>query len=206
MPGTLDDMMKDMAKAREELEALAKATPRIIGIEAVRVVKENFVKQGYDSGNGFTPWAKRKASTNKAYSRNRGAGQTSNFKGSVFSASKPILRQTNNLYDSINYKVSSGGVFIGVNLLLVPYARAHNEGLSINRKARTSVIHFKGGRFSTASSATHAQKANIGAGSFKMPKRQYMPLPGEKGNPKILKAAKTVIDFKTAQIMKRYKK
>ncbi len=125
---TLADLIRDFGSARGRMEQLVKDAPRIIGNEAVRVVKSNFSLQGYDSGNGFDKWASRKASTNHAYTRGRAKGGRSQYKGSVFSASNPILIQTRNLYNAIQYKTRARSVFIGVNTTLIPYAKVHNEG------------------------------------------------------------------------------
>jgi phage gpG-like protein len=124
----LTDLVKDFATARRGMEKLVKDAPRIIGNEAVRVVKMNFSLSGYDSGNGFTKWVQRKTSTNQAYTRGRSKGGRSQYKGSVFSASNPILIQTRNLYNAIQYKTRAKSVFIGVNTTLIPYAKVHNEG------------------------------------------------------------------------------
>lgn len=125
---TLPDLIREFSSARGRMEQLVKDAPRIIGNEAVRVVKQNFALSGYDSGSGFDKWAARKASTNLAYSRGRSKGGRSQYKGSIYSASNPILIQTRNLYNAIQYKTRSRSVFIGVNLTLIPYAKVHNEG------------------------------------------------------------------------------
>jgi hypothetical protein len=127
---SLTELLIDFRRSREAMEQLVKNTPRIIGVEAVRVVKQNFLIEGYDSGTGVTKWPPRADATNKAYMAGRGKGKQGRYKGSVFSASKPLLRQTLNLYNSIQYRAYGTRVFIGTNLSLVPYAQAHNQGLN----------------------------------------------------------------------------
>lgn len=123
-------LLADWRGARRDMEQVMKNMPRTIGIESVRIVKQNFNLHGYDSGNGFDKWEDRKAATNKAYSASRGKGKQGNYKGSVFSPNKPLLKQTLRLYNSIQYKTRGmSSVEIGVDPNLVPYARAHNEGL-----------------------------------------------------------------------------
>jgi phage gpG-like protein len=96
--------------------------PRIIGNEAVRLVKENFRIEAYDSGSGVTKWPPRKASTNNRYDKRTGV------KGSVFNSDKKLLDQTGNLKDSIHYELKPKGVLIGSDLTIIPYAQIHNEG------------------------------------------------------------------------------
>lgn len=127
----LNDMIKDFTAATSGLEKLTDNSPRIFGTLAVKNIKRNFGWQSYYDGLNYTTWQARKASTQIAYSQNRGKGGNSRYKGSVFNASNPILQQTRNLYNALQFEVRSGKkVFIGVNLDLVPYAIAHNEGLN----------------------------------------------------------------------------
>lgn len=113
--------------------------PRIIGAVSVQIVRANFKISGYDSGNGITKWPPRAEATNKNYERGKTvnssgtvsryrSGKNSVYKGSVYSASKPLLLQTQNLFNSIAYRVAGKRVFIGTNLSIVPYAKAMNIG------------------------------------------------------------------------------
>ena len=112
--------------------------PRIIGNEARRVVKENFKLQGYDSGFGVTKWAKRDPKTDKAYDRGKTVNKhgkqskyrknPSVYKGSVFSSQNPLLEQTRTLYNGIKYVINGKSIIIGVDIGLIPYAKAMNEG------------------------------------------------------------------------------
>jgi hypothetical protein len=204
---SLDALIRDFQKSRAAMDALMKKTPDIIGVESVKIVKQNFLLSGYDSGNGVTPWPKRKNATNKAYTANRGKGGNSNYKGSVYSASKPLLRQSLALFNSIKFIVSSGYVFIGVDLGIVPYAQVHNEGGTIHQKERTAVLHFdKNKKFSTAKKANYAQKNTIAEHSWSMPKRQYLPTKSQGANPKMINAIKRKLDFETKKAMKAFSK
>ena len=171
---SLQQLQQDFAHSTKEVQkAIKKDLPRLIGVEAVKLVKNNFVAQSYF---GFGHWKKRKPATNKAYMAGRGKGESGRYKGSRFNANHPLLLQTRRLFRSIRFKPQSNGVFIGSDLILVPYAQTHNEGLTINKKARTGVkLFFKGNRISSEKNATHGQKVNIGAHSVKMPKRQFIP-------------------------------
>eukprot|EP01037_Dinobryon_pediforme_P011470 gene11470-11564_t len=162
------------------MQKLAEDTPRIIGNECVKVVKDNFRIQGYDSGLGVKTWDKRKPATDKAYDRGKTynskgvqskyrSGKNKVYKGSVFSSSKPILDQTGTLKNSPKYKVNSKQVKIGVDLLLVPYAEKMNEG---------------------------------GNGT---PARQFMPKEEAPPNPKMLKRIKKKIVFERDKAMKDFK-
>ncbi len=204
---SLDALIRDFQKSRAAMDALMKQTPNIIGVESIRIVKANFFIQAYDSGNGITPWPKRKKATNKSYTANRGKGGTSNYKGSTYNASNPLLRQTNTLFNSIRFIISGGNVFIGVDLAMAPYAKVHNEGGTINQKERTAVLHFGSNKkFSSVKNANYAQKNTIGEHSFKMPRRQYMPLPNQPGNPKIINAVKKKLDYETKKAMQTFAK
>jgi phage gpG-like protein len=127
---SLSELARDFKAMRAAYQKLHIDTPRIMGVIAVKVAKANFDKQGFDDGC-VKPWQKRKKSTDIRYSGGRGKKGKSNYKGSVFSAGNPILKQTGNLYDGIHYIVSSNKVSVGVNLNTIPYAKIHNEGGTI---------------------------------------------------------------------------
>lgn len=96
--------------------------PRIIGNEAVKVVKQNFSLQGYDSGSGVNGWEARSPKTNRRYDRRTGV------KGSTYNSGNPLLVQTHNLKNSIKYEAKGKSVFIGVDKGVIPYAKRMNEG------------------------------------------------------------------------------
>lgn len=104
------------------MEKLVQDMPRMMGAEAVKVVKDNFRIQGYDSGVGVTPWEPRHDVTNKLYDRRVWV------KGSVYSSTRQLLLQTMTLFNAIKYEAGTGRVTIGVDDSLVPYGKWMNEG------------------------------------------------------------------------------
>lgn len=119
---SVQDLLNDFSKAKEAMEKLHTVSlPKIIGNEAVRVVKDNFKLQGYDAGTGVNKWDARKPSTDKSYDKRRGV------KGTVYNSKNPLLMQTRNLFNGVKYLATNGIINIGVNLTLVPYAEYVNE-------------------------------------------------------------------------------
>lgn len=181
---TLQQLLQDFRKATGEMEILKNNLPRIIGVEAVKVVKQNFQLQGYDNGFGVNKWPPRSPDTNLSYDRGRGrklgAGSRAKnqYKGSVFGSHNPILMQTRNLYSSIQYFLAGRNVTIGVDINIVPYAQKMNEGGT----------------------------GSWGKNKTWPPARQYVPKPGEPPNPKILKAVAGKVEFEQNKIMKAFKK
>lgn len=202
----LRDALNDIREARQMMEKLNDRLPDIIGVEALAVIDLNFEHESYDTGNGKQRWKERAPATNRAYD-NRSGG----LKGSVFNSGNKILEQTGNLRAGVRKKREGRNVFIGVNLLKIPYAKIHNEGGSISIKARRQTFRFTGGgRFKggkiNRSNGEYWRRRNIAAHVIKMPKRQYMPRPGERPNGAILLRAKRKIDFEHARIMKKFRK
>jgi phage gpG-like protein len=196
---TLLDLISDIRKKHAALKQLEKDLPRIIGVESVRILKENFKKQGYDSGNGFTAWPKRKDITNTAYEYNRTAsyrtpklGKKSKYKnpykGSVVNSTRPILTQTGNLRDALSYQINGKTVFIGV------YPRVSMVGGKTRDALAYAKIHNEGG------------SSKWGHASTKIPRRQFMPRPGDPPNPKILKAVEKKYRTELHKFMEDWKK
>lgn len=166
-------LLADWRASKQRMDLIIKKLPRMVGHEAVAVVKENFLLQGYDDGRSFKMWPSREPSTNKRYDKRYGV------KGSVFSSSNPVLHQTGDLENSLDYKVvNEKTVFIGSNLAVIPYAKIHNEG-----GRGTAYGH-----------------------PFVMKQRKYMPLPGDPPNQKILRAIQEKLKYETAQAMKTFAK
>lgn len=186
---SMQQLLTDFRKATDGVVALKASMPRMIGVEAVKVVKMNFRLQGYDDGNGVTPWKERAAVTNFAYDYNRtksfrtATGRKSSaknpYKGSVVSSKNPILEQTRNLYNALDYFVSGRNVTIGVDLQIVPYAQKMNEG----------------------GPGKWGGKANTNT-----PARPFMPKPNEPPNPKILSAVEKKLKFEQDKVMREFKK
>lgn len=153
MPKSIAQLIADMKAARAAMKKLADDTPRIIGNTAVRVIKDNFRLQGYDSGSGVSSWKQRSQETNNRYNKRYGV------KASVYQSSNPLLTQTKDLYNSIQYKVQGKLVFVGVDLGQIPYAKKMNDG----------------GPGKWGKNDTHT------------PARKYMPANGEPPNVKMLK-------------------
>ena len=119
---TIAQLLSDFKTAKEGVRKLQADIPRIIGVESVKAIKQNFRAQSYDSGTGTTPWKERSADTNKRYDKRYGV------KGSVYQSSNPLLKQSGVLYNSVQYKVQGRLVFVGVDLGAVPYAQKMNDG------------------------------------------------------------------------------
>jgi phage gpG-like protein len=137
---SLQDLQKRFQEIKSGIETKIKNDiSRKVGIEAVKMAKQNFKDQGFTTGSGTNSWEKRKPSTNKAYDKRRGV------KGTVFRSSNPILRQTGKLYNSIHYEIIDKLIWIGLNEKEMPYGRIHNDGgtVTANIKAGTRRIFTK---------------------------------------------------------------
>jgi phage gpG-like protein len=195
---SLFDLINDIRAKSAAMKKLQDDFPRIIGVESVKIIKQNFKLQAYDSGTGVKLWTKRAKVTDTAYSYNRNAsyrtpvlGKKSKYqnpyKGSVVNASRPLLTQTGNLRDSINYQVTGKTVIIGV-FPNVPKAGAKKEAHSYAKKMN------EGGSGTWSHATTHT------------PARQFMPRPNDGPNPKIIKAAIKKADYEISKIMAEWKK
>jgi hypothetical protein len=119
---SIQQLVSAFKASKEAMRRLQDKVPRILGNESVRVIKQNFSLQGYDTGTGVQNWKPRSQDTNKRYDKRYGV------KGAVFQSSNPILKQTGALYNAIQYKVQGKLVFVGVDLGVIPYAQKMNEG------------------------------------------------------------------------------
>lgn len=130
--------------------------PLMLGNHMVNFSKDSFRVQGW-RGSTFQPWAQRKIKT-----KNQG---------------RAILIRSGRLRRS-PYIVHLGSSYVTIGSD-VPYAQIHNQGGTINMRARQRVIHFKATRsrtrFSKEKNATFAQKVNVGGYQVNMPRRQFMP-------------------------------
>jgi len=188
--------LRDLAEAKEKLGRLEQRAPNIVGVESVEWVHENFQKESYEGKK----WKPRAPSTNAGYDRRNGV------KGSVFNSDSPILYQTGNLYDAIRKIVTGTKVFIGFNTDKVPYGIVHNEGGVIEKRQRKISIYFKGGRFSKKQKGTRKKNVTIYAHAYKMPRRQFMPTPGEPENPRLRARIVRKILFERDKILSKFKR
>lgn len=178
-------LLADWRRSKQRMDMIARDLPRMVGVETKKIIRENFLLQGYDDGVSFQMWKAREPATNKRYDHRYGV------RGSVFQSSNPVLHQTGDLENAVDYKVErffisgSGGtqlhvvIFMGVNLDLIPYAQIHNEG---------------------------GHGMAWGKVPFTMPKRKYMPAPGERPNAKMLKAYEAKLKYEIRQAMQTFSK
>jgi len=119
----LKNLPGDFKKATEQMKQLhEKDLLRYAGVEGVKLVKDNFIRQEFVNGGDTEAWKARPEWVNKIYDTNP------NYKGSYVKGSNPIATQTGFLMNSNNYEVISKKVLIGTNTNEVPYAKTINEG------------------------------------------------------------------------------
>ncbi len=112
MQNKTDDSFKRMqANIAKQLATL----PKLLGNEMVNFALDNFARQGYQ-GAKFEKWPERKRKEKRKQPRHL------LIKSGRLRRSIRIIRTTDN------------SVTVGTD---VPYARAHNDGLTINRAARS---------------------------------------------------------------------
>lgn len=117
---TEEDLKKDLDRLAKEIERFAKVdVPVIMGVEAVRFVRINFEKEGFDSGSGVSTWKRRKRETRRT-------------------VGKRVLHNRGNLKSSIRYERTGNEIRVGVDGSAIPYAKLHNEGgtVAITAKMR----------------------------------------------------------------------
>jgi phage gpG-like protein len=166
------ELVINFGKKAKAIKQLETEFPKVIGVETVRMLKNNFKIQGY-----FTPgtWKERSLATDIAYEYNRTAayrtpklGKVSRYKnpykGSVVHASRPILVQTGNLRDSLTYNVEGKSVTIGV------FNRMVNIGGKTHNALSYAKILNEGG--------SHAW----GKHQVSVPARKFIPKPSEGPN------------------------
>lgn len=172
----ISQLLTDWRAAHDRMKKLSNDIPKIIGVECVRAVKDNFRLQGYDDGKGVKPWEPRADVTNRSYTAGRKKGQQGSKKGSVYQATNPILLQTHNLYNSIKYKAGDKIVWIGVDLNVIVYAKKMNEG----------------------------GPGTWGPNATNTPARKYMPDPDEGMNLKMERAVAKKLTFEYDRALKEF--
>ncbi len=195
----LTDLIHDIRAKSAGMKKLEQDMPRIIGVESVKILRQNFLLQGYDSGSGVKAWKKRSPSTDIAYMYNRTAAYRTPklhkisryknpYKGSVVNASRQILTQTGNLRDSLTYQVSGKRVTIGVYPRIVTIGGKSHDALAYAK------ILNEGG------------SGKWGKHSTKIPKRQFMPRPNDPPNQKIINVAKKKYYYELDKFMHDWKR
>lgn len=196
----MNDLVRDLQKRDEALKKLERDFPRIIGIESVRIIKQNFGLQGYRAtSTGTKSWQKRSPVTDEMYDYNRTAsyrtpklGKKSThrnpYKGSVVSSKNPVLKQTGNLRDTVTYKVSGNTIEIGLwtkpvtiagkTVDTIVYGKIHNEGGTIMM---------------------------FGKHAVHMPQRQFMPTPQQGPNKLMQDTYKKEYQVRLNKIMGQWK-
>jgi hypothetical protein len=199
MSKNLLDLISDIRAKQAAMKKLQQDMPRIIGVESVRILKDNFKKGGYDSGAGFTAWKKRSEDTNTAYDYNRTSAYRTPklhkksryknpYKGSVVSSKHPILVQTGNLRDALTYQINGKTVRIGV----MPNI-AKKKGALKDAHTYAEMMNEGG-------------TGKWGKHSTSVPRRQFMPRPSDGPNPKILSAIKKKYESELDKFMKDWHK
>ncbi|WP_437918430.1 phage virion morphogenesis protein [Sphingobacterium sp. LRF_L2] len=96
-----------------------------------------------------------------------------------------LMTRNFNLFRSLRINfVTSDSSRISAGNSKVPYARVHNEGLTVHHRPRTTIVTHKehtAGKYKGKTlfarnngNATYSQKASVGAYSVKMPERRFM--------------------------------
>jgi phage gpG-like protein len=122
---TIADLFNDLKETETNLLKLKDNLFEFEGQVALRYIQGNFKSQGYD--HLTNSWQKRDSKTDYAYDN------YSRYKGTVYSSNNPILKQTGDLFNSIQYfpNKMTGYVDIGIreDSPTYEYARANNEGV-----------------------------------------------------------------------------
>lgn len=145
-------------KLTKHLEKCKTEAPKILANEGQKVFLENFATQSWNNN----PWPKRKKDTGK-----------------------PILvGRTRRLINSVRKSVRIANVNRIKWASDVPYAAVHNFGLQVDKPASRKLITWrekgKGRVFASMTKGRASHRAttfsyhDVGAHSFRMPKRQFM--------------------------------
>ena len=119
---SMRDLLNDWKDTKKSVQKLDTEAPRVFGVESVRIVRQNFTLQGYDSGAGVKAWPKRSSKSNAKYDHHPF------YRGTVYSSRSPLLMQQRKLYYGVQYWAQRSRVNVGVEQSLVPYAKLMNEG------------------------------------------------------------------------------
>jgi len=150
----------------KKMDALKRDLPPVIGAMGLSFFLQSFAKQGW-TGDSFQPWEARKDTKN---TRKLLIGKSGGTKNASHLHLRPQVANSlkKTTWQEILFDVSG-----------VPYARIHNEGGVINKRASEKVTHFRfhesgNLRFAKSKKADFAMKNKVKAHSITMPKRQYI--------------------------------
>lgn len=162
MAGSVDiryDIAQFERGIAELLDKLERREPlmREIAAAMAEAVEDNFNSEGRPAWAGWSP----------AYAKRRAGGK--------------ILQRSGRLASSIVQLSDNDSASVGTN---VKYARIHQEGGEITRKARQQTLHFRqnaktgqvGQRFVKKSKSNFAQTVSVGAYRMTMPARPFLSL------------------------------
>ena len=156
--------------------------PALVAETALEHFQQSIIKKQWD-GKPYQPYKNKKREPSR---------------GALMNRTGNLLRSNKIVY------ANPTGARLSAGSSKVPYARAHNEGLTIQHKARTSIVthkQYKRGKYKGKTlfaknndRATYSQKANVGAYSVTMPARTFMAK-----SPSLLRDIKTRFknNFKT---------
>lgn len=140
--------MNKAEKLAENLKVIVQRAPRAVGAIVSAHFRQNFDKQGFDD-NFVRKWKARKKNGKKDKGR-------------------AILVKSGRLKRSIRVRrANQSEVVIGT---AVPYARIHNEGGIIYRKAHGR----KTGKIREYNGKKYKVKKHVRGADYKMPQRRYM--------------------------------
>jgi len=146
----------------DKIERKIDFVPQLIAETAVEHFQNALIKKEWN-GKAYQPYK------NKKQEPSRGS----------------LMMRTGNLFRTIRPTlVTPDRVVISAGSSRIPYARVHNEGETVHRQARTTIVthkKFTRGKFKGKTlfarnneKASFSQKASIGAYSYTMPQRQFM--------------------------------
>ncbi len=150
----MDKLNRDLNIQQAQFKKLMAALPRIMGVQAVNFMRQNFDKEGLINNGGVSKW------------KSRTPGNPSK---------KKILSGRGNLKDAIKYRlVGSSSVGIGVDLAVVPYAKIHNEGgvIPVTLKMRRYFMAM----FMETGDEFWFRLSRIKADHIVIPKREFMAI------------------------------
>jgi hypothetical protein len=166
------ELVQGFSKKAKAIKQLETEFPKAIGVETVKLLKNNFKIQGY-----FVPgsWVRRSKATDTVYEYNRTAEyrtpklhkvskHKNPYKGSVVHANRPIMVQTGNLRDSLSYNAEGKSVTIGVFRRTVMIGGKEHDALSYAKALNEGDTHMWGKH------------------SVNLPARKFIPKPNEGPN------------------------